>query len=68
VDLTALARVHGIGAHEVRDAAGLAPAVASGLDAGGVSVIVVRTDRSANVAVHDELHHAVAAALDATPE
>jgi hypothetical protein len=30
-------------------------------------VVVARTDRTANVAVHDELHVAVAAALDAVP-
>ena len=64
VDLTALARVHGLRAHELGEAAELAPAVASGLDAGGITVIVARTDRKANVAVHDELHDAVSAALD----
>jgi 2-succinyl-5-enolpyruvyl-6-hydroxy-3-cyclohexene-1-carboxylate synthase len=64
MDLVALAGVHGLTALEVTAAARLAPAVAGGLDAGGVTVIVVRTDRSANVAVHDEIHAAVATALD----
>jgi 2-succinyl-5-enolpyruvyl-6-hydroxy-3-cyclohexene-1-carboxylate synthase len=63
VDLVALAAVHGLTASEVTAADGLAPAVASGLAAGGVRVIVVRTDRRANVAVHDEIHAAVSAAL-----
>ena len=64
VDLTALAHVHGLRAHKISQLAELAPVVASSLDAGGVTVIVARTDRSANVTVHNELHDAVAAALD----
>jgi 2-succinyl-5-enolpyruvyl-6-hydroxy-3-cyclohexene-1-carboxylate synthase len=64
VDLVALAAVHGLAAREVTAAAQLAPAVASGLDAGGITVVVARTDRQANVAVHDELHRTVADALD----
>jgi 2-succinyl-5-enolpyruvyl-6-hydroxy-3-cyclohexene-1-carboxylate synthase len=66
VDLTALVRVHGLRAHEIREMAELAPVVASSLDAGGVTVIVAHTDRAANVALHDELRAAVAAALDST--
>jgi 2-succinyl-5-enolpyruvyl-6-hydroxy-3-cyclohexene-1-carboxylate synthase len=64
VDLTALARVHGLRAQEISALAELAPVLASSLDAGGVTVIVARTDRTANVALHNELHDAVAAALD----
>jgi 2-succinyl-5-enolpyruvyl-6-hydroxy-3-cyclohexene-1-carboxylate synthase len=64
VDLAALVRVHGLRAHDIGAMAELAPVVASSLGAGGVSVIVAHTDRAANVAVHDELRHAVAAALD----
>ena len=59
VDLVALARLHGLSAVEVSEADDVAPTVRSGMDAGGVSVIVVRTDRRANVAVHEELHGAV---------
>ena len=42
----------------------LAPTARAGIDAGGVSVIVVRTDRSANVTVHEELHGAVSSRLE----
>ena len=64
VDLVALAAVHGLTASEITAADQLGPAVASGLAAGGISVIVVRTDRRANVDVHNEIHAAVAAALE----
>ena len=59
VDLAALAAVHGIPAVTVERAAELGPALAGS----GTRLVVVRTDRAANVAVHDELHAAVAAAL-----
>jgi len=61
VDLPSLAAVHGIPATEVRVAADLAPA----LSGAGTRVVVVRTDRAANVEVHAELNAAVAAALQA---
>jgi 2-succinyl-5-enolpyruvyl-6-hydroxy-3-cyclohexene-1-carboxylate synthase len=64
IDLTALAAVHGIPAVAVKEASGLAPAVRRALVEGGVQVVVARTDRAANVAVHRELVDAVAAALD----
>ncbi len=63
VDLVTLASAYGLPASEVTAADDLAPALAAGLAAGGVRVIVVRTDRRANVAVHDEIHAAVSAAL-----
>jgi 2-succinyl-5-enolpyruvyl-6-hydroxy-3-cyclohexene-1-carboxylate synthase len=66
VDLVALAGLHGLPAIEVGSAGHLAPAVVHGLEAGGISVIVVRTERLANVEVHDEIHAAVAAALVAS--
>jgi 2-succinyl-5-enolpyruvyl-6-hydroxy-3-cyclohexene-1-carboxylate synthase len=65
VDLTALAAAHGIEAKAVDGVGQLAEAVASSCAAGGVRVLVVRTDRAANPAVHDQLHSAVAVALDA---
>jgi len=63
IDLVALAGVHGIGAETVDRADEVVPAVRRALAAGGVRLVVVRTDGAANVAVHDELHAAVAAAL-----
>ena len=63
VDLAALAAVYGIPSPAVGAAAEVAPAVEGCLAAGGVQMVHVRTDRSANVAVHEELHAAVAAAL-----
>jgi 2-succinyl-5-enolpyruvyl-6-hydroxy-3-cyclohexene-1-carboxylate synthase len=63
VDLGALARLHGLKTWAVEAAEQLVPAVTDALDAGGVTVVVVRTDRAANVAVHDELHAAVADGL-----
>ena len=65
VDLVSLAAAYGLEAREVTAADQLAPAVAWGLSTGGVTVIVVRTDRKTNVAVHDEIHAAVSAALGA---
>jgi 2-succinyl-5-enolpyruvyl-6-hydroxy-3-cyclohexene-1-carboxylate synthase len=61
LDLLPIARAHGIDAYEVMSAEELA----DGLDhrRPAPRVLVVRTDRRANVAVHHELHAAVAAAL-----
>jgi 2-succinyl-5-enolpyruvyl-6-hydroxy-3-cyclohexene-1-carboxylate synthase len=64
IDLTALAAVHGVSAVAVKKASSVAPAVHRALVEGGVQVVVVKTDRAANVAVHGELVDAVAAALD----
>ncbi|HVF33468.1 MAG TPA: thiamine pyrophosphate-binding protein, partial [Acidimicrobiales bacterium] len=63
VDLVALAAAHGLRAVVVDRAADVAPAVRASIATGGVGLVVVRTDRTANVAVHDELHAAVAAAV-----
>jgi len=63
VNLVALAGVHRLRALELGRADQLAPAVTSGLASGGITVIVARTDRQANVRVHDEIHAAVAAAV-----
>ncbi len=64
IDLAALAAVHGIAATVVDRAAGVGPALRERLARGGVGLVVVRTDRAGNVAVHDELVGAVAEALD----
>ena len=50
VDLVALAAVHGLTAPEISAADQLVPAVTAGLASGGITVIVARTDRGANVA------------------
>ena len=56
----ALAAAHGIEATLVERAADLADAVQGG---SGTRLVVVRTDRAANVALHAELNAAVAAAV-----
>ncbi|MEA3077251.1 MAG: 2-succinyl-5-enolpyruvyl-6-hydroxy-3-cyclohexene-carboxylate synthase [Actinomycetota bacterium] len=62
-DLAGLAAAHGIATTRVEAMADLLPAVDAGLRAGGVHVLVVRTQREANVAVHEEMHAAVGRAL-----
>ncbi|NLV54539.1 MAG: 2-succinyl-5-enolpyruvyl-6-hydroxy-3-cyclohexene-1-carboxylic-acid synthase [Acidimicrobiales bacterium] len=63
VDLPALAGAHGIRVVQPATAADVGPAVRGVLDAGGVGMVHVRTDRSANVEVHRRIHDAVAAVL-----
>src|SRR5439155_4006045 len=65
VDVAALAAAYGVPVTPVAAAADLAPAVAGSLEAGGVRMVHVRTERDANVAVHDELHAAVASSIAA---
>jgi 2-succinyl-5-enolpyruvyl-6-hydroxy-3-cyclohexene-1-carboxylate synthase len=65
VKLEELAAVHGIASLIVEDADTVGPAVRSTIDNGDVWLVIVRTDRSANAAVHADLNAAVAAALDA---
>ena len=62
-DLLGLAAAHGVDGVAVDRAAEVLPAVEAAVSGGGVRLVVVPTDRVANVAVHDELHAAVAAAL-----
>jgi 2-succinyl-5-enolpyruvyl-6-hydroxy-3-cyclohexene-1-carboxylate synthase len=62
VDLLALAQVHGLAVRGVRTARDLDDALGS-VGEPGVRVIVARTDRASNVAVHDELDAEVAASL-----
>jgi 2-succinyl-5-enolpyruvyl-6-hydroxy-3-cyclohexene-1-carboxylate synthase len=63
VNLPGLAALHGAACWSVEQAADVAPAVAHAAGRPGVHLVHVRTDRRANVAVHDELHRAVQAAL-----
>ncbi len=65
IDLGALAAVHGLPVTEVGEAAGVGPAVHSAVDAGGVQVVHVRTDRATNVTRHREVWAAVTDSLSA---
>jgi 2-succinyl-5-enolpyruvyl-6-hydroxy-3-cyclohexene-1-carboxylate synthase len=60
-----VATAHGVASLTVEEQGALAPAIRACTSSGGVSLVVVRTDRSANVKLHEELHAAVAAALRA---
>lgn len=62
-DLVALAEAHGVPGRRVTDLDDLAARVGEG-PTGDARVLVVTTVRSANVAVHADLHGAVAAALE----
>jgi 2-succinyl-5-enolpyruvyl-6-hydroxy-3-cyclohexene-1-carboxylate synthase len=63
VDLAALASAHGLPVTEVTSMPDLERTISSSVAGGGVQVVVVRTDRDANVQVHEELIARVAAAL-----
>ena len=63
VDLHALAAAHGIVCRDVATAHALVPSLAA-TGAGGVHMLVARTDRAANVSVHEELAAAVGVALE----
>ncbi len=63
VDLTKLAEAHSIPCQVLTTQAEIGPAVAASAARGGTQILLVRTDRAANVAVHAEIHAAVAAAL-----
>jgi 2-succinyl-5-enolpyruvyl-6-hydroxy-3-cyclohexene-1-carboxylate synthase len=65
IKLEELAAVHGIATLIVEDAETIGPAIRSTIDTGGVRLVLVRTDRADNAAVHADLNAAVAAALDA---
>lgn len=60
VDLAALARLHGLPVDQPRSSAEVGTAIEAALAAGGTNMIVIRTERAANVAMHDELNAAVA--------
>ena len=63
VDLHGLAAAHGIPSAGLDTAADVAPALADATAAGGVQMLVARTDRRRNVDVHAELNRAVGDAL-----
>ncbi len=63
VDLTKLAEAHGIPYEVLTTQADVGPAVAASAGQVGPRILIIRTDRAANVAVHAEIHAAVAAAL-----
>ena len=58
-----IAAAHGVAVDVLEKQADVAPAIARAAESGGVKILVVRTDRAANVAVHDEIHAAVHKAL-----
>ncbi len=64
VDLSALAAAHGVPAERVETRTGFQAALAGALTRGGPRVVVVPTDRSDNVALHDQLNRAVGDAWD----
>jgi 2-succinyl-5-enolpyruvyl-6-hydroxy-3-cyclohexene-1-carboxylate synthase len=66
LDLVALASAYGARARLVADGDDLGAAVEAAVAAGGVEVLVVRTDRAANVELHRRLNAAVASAV--TPD
>ena len=59
VDLTALAAAHGVPTFEVTHADALGPAVLDAIGAGGVRMVLVRTDRADNVVRHREIFELV---------
>jgi 2-succinyl-5-enolpyruvyl-6-hydroxy-3-cyclohexene-1-carboxylate synthase len=61
VDLAALAAVHAVPATRIKTTGELPEHLA----APGLGVVIATTDRRSNVEVHDEIHAAVAAALNA---
>jgi 2-succinyl-5-enolpyruvyl-6-hydroxy-3-cyclohexene-1-carboxylate synthase len=58
-----LAAAHGLLSITVESADALPTALGAARAGGGVHVVVVRTDRAANVKLHEELHSAVAEAV-----
>jgi 2-succinyl-5-enolpyruvyl-6-hydroxy-3-cyclohexene-1-carboxylate synthase len=64
VDVPTLAAAHGLVTVEAKTPADVGSAVAASAATGGARVVLVRTDRSENVTVHDALHAAVVRALE----
>ncbi|HYZ98416.1 MAG TPA: 2-succinyl-5-enolpyruvyl-6-hydroxy-3-cyclohexene-1-carboxylic-acid synthase [Acidimicrobiales bacterium] len=64
LDLVALASAYGVAARAIEAGEEVGPAAAAAAAPGGVHVLVVRTDREANVTIHRRVDEAVAAAVD----
>jgi 2-succinyl-5-enolpyruvyl-6-hydroxy-3-cyclohexene-1-carboxylate synthase len=64
LDLVALASAYGVAGRRLGPGDDVAAAVAAAATEGGVHVLVVSTDREANVAVHHRIDEAVATAVD----
>ncbi len=64
VDLAALAAMHGLPADRVEKAGDVVPAVEAAIGTGGVSLVIVPTDRADNVERHRDAWTAVAAAIE----
>ena len=63
VDLAALAAVHGLPVAGVEKTCEVGPAVQRAIGRRGIAMVHVRTDREANVALHEELQRELAAAV-----
>jgi 2-succinyl-5-enolpyruvyl-6-hydroxy-3-cyclohexene-1-carboxylate synthase len=63
VDVAAVSAAHEVPVTEVEKASALVPALERAVSAGGVRVVRMRTDRATNVARHEQVWSAVAAAL-----
>lgn len=63
VDLATLASAHGLPVERVSTRSGLRAALSGALTRGGPRVVLVSTGRDTNVALHDEINTAVAAAV-----
>jgi len=63
IDLAAVAALHGLPCEVVNRASDVGPAVKEAVAVGGVRVVLVRTDRRANVARHEAVWDAVRAAI-----
>jgi 2-succinyl-5-enolpyruvyl-6-hydroxy-3-cyclohexene-1-carboxylate synthase len=65
LDLAALASAYGVDARRLAPGEAVATAVSRAAEEGGIRVLVVPTDRAANVALHRRLDEAMAAAVEA---
>jgi 2-succinyl-5-enolpyruvyl-6-hydroxy-3-cyclohexene-1-carboxylate synthase len=64
IDFSRLAALHGLSYHHIEKASDLVPAVTGGLEAGGVHLIEIKTDRTENVTLHRKLTARVVEAVE----